>query len=143
MIKIIKEQLKKDLPEIRPGYIVKVYHKVQEKNKERIQVFEGLVIAKKHGKGINATITVRKESHGVGVECIFPLHSPIIEKIEVIRKAKVRRAKLYYMRQRSGRKARMKIIHQNNSSKAKIQSSETLTKKESQMDKNKKQPEEK
>lgn len=103
-----QKQLKKDLPEIRPGYTVCVYQKIKEGDKERIQPFQGLVIARKHGQGINATITVRKISAGVGVERIFPLHLPSIEKIEVIKKSKVRRAKLYYMRKRTGKKARMK-----------------------------------
>lgn len=103
-----QKQLKKDLPEIRPGYTVCVYQKIKEGDKERIQPFQGLVIARKHGQGINATITVRKISAGIGVERIFPLHLPSIEKIEVIKKSKVRRAKLYYMRKRTGKKTRMK-----------------------------------
>lgn len=105
-----KKQLKKDLPEIRPGYTVKVYQKIKEDDKQRIQVFEGLVIAKKHGQGINATITVRKISQGIGVERIFPIHSPVIEKIEVVKKGKVRRAKLYYIRKKSAKEARLKEI---------------------------------
>lgn len=105
-----KKQLKKDLPEIRPGYTVKVYQKIKEDDKQRIQVFEGLVIAKKHGRGINATITVRKISQGIGVERIFPIHSPVIEKIEVVKKGKVRRAKLYYIRKKSAKEARLKEI---------------------------------
>jgi large subunit ribosomal protein L19 len=105
-----KEQLKKDLPEIRPGYTVRVHQKIREGDKQRIQIFEGLVIAKKHGRGINATITVRKVSQGVGVERIFPLHSPTIEKIEVVKKGKVRRAKLYYIRQKTAKEARLKEI---------------------------------
>lgn len=110
MIKFIfaKEQLRTDLPEIRPGYTVRVYQKVREGEKERIQPFEGLVIAKKHGQGISATFTVRKISAGIGVERIFPLHSPTIEKIKVLKKSKVRRAKLYYMRERFGKSARIK-----------------------------------
>jgi large subunit ribosomal protein L19 len=102
-----KSQLK-ELPEIRPGYTICVYQKIKEAGKERIQPFEGLVIARKHGRGINATITVRKISHGVGVEKIFPLHSPLIEKIEVIKKGKVRRAKLYYIREKSAKESRLK-----------------------------------
>ena len=101
-------QLKKDLPDIRPGDTVKVHQKVKEKEKERIQVFEGVVIARKHGKGISATITVRKISSGVGVEKVFPLHSPNIEKIDLVRKGKVRRAKLYYLRTAKGQKAKLK-----------------------------------
>jgi len=111
--------LKKDLPDIRPGDTIKVYQKVKEvpkkgktsterEDKERIQVFEGVVLARKHGKGISATITVRKIISGIGVEKTFPLHSPTIEKIEVLRRGKVRRAKLYYLRKVRGKKARLK-----------------------------------
>ncbi len=103
-----KAQIKKDIPDIRSGDVVRVHLKVKEKGKERIQVFEGLVIAKKHGKGPNATFTVRKISQGIGVERIFPLFCPTIAKIEVNKRSKVRRAKLYYMRERRGKKARMK-----------------------------------
>ena len=103
-----KTQLKQDIPDIRSGDVVRVHLKVKEKGKERIQVFEGLVIAKKHGKGPNATFTVRKISLGVGVERVFPLFCPTIAKIEVVKRSKVRRAKLYYMRERRGKKARMK-----------------------------------
>ncbi len=101
-------QLKKDLPDIRPGDTIKVHQKIKEKDKERIQVFEGLVLARKHGKGISATITVRKVISGVGVEKIFPIHSPSIDKIEVVKRSKVRRAKLYYLREAKGKKARLK-----------------------------------
>lgn len=104
---IIQEQLKK-VPEIRVGQTVKVYQRVKEGNKERVQPFEGLVIAAKHGRGLNGTFTVRKISSGVGVERIYPLHSPTIDKIEILKTARVRRAKLYYMRERSGKRARMK-----------------------------------
>lgn len=102
-----KKQLKK-LPEIRPGYTIIVYQKIKEGEKERIQPFKGLVIAKKHGTGINGTITVRKISGGIGVERTFPLHSPRINKIEIVGKAKVRRAKLYFLRERIGKRARLK-----------------------------------
>lgn len=102
-----KAQLKA-LPDIRPGDTIKVHQKIKEGDKERIQVFEGVVIAKKHGKGINATITVRKIVDGVGVERVFPIHSPVIEKIEVEKHGKVRRAKLYYLRMAKGKKARLK-----------------------------------
>ena len=105
---ITKTQLKKDLPDIRPGDTVKVYQKIKEKDKERLQAFEGVVIARKHGKGISATITVRSVISGVGVEKIFPIHSPVIEKIEVLKRGKVRRAKLYYLRTAKGKKARLK-----------------------------------
>ncbi len=98
--KILESFKKKELPDIRPGDIVKVYFKVKDKEKEKIQVFEGIVIAKKHRKEIGATFTVRKEISGIGVEKIFPLHSPLIEKIEILKRKKVRRAKLYYLRKK-------------------------------------------
>lgn len=116
-----KTQLKKDLPEIRPGDTIRVHQKVlasakvaagkgkkEEEDKERIQIFDGLVIAKKHGKGITSTITVRKVIDGVGVERILPVHSPLIEKIEIIKRGKVRKAKLYYLRKAKGKKTRLK-----------------------------------
>ncbi len=103
-------QLKNDLPDIRPGDTVSVYQKIKEGDKEKIQVFEGLVIARKHGKGISSTITVRKVILGVGVEKIFPIHSPTIEKIEILKRGKVRRAKLYYLRKAKGKKAKLKKI---------------------------------
>ena len=96
--KINQSKLKKDLPEIRPGYTVKVHYKFKEGGKDKVQIYEGIVISHRGGNNINATITVRKISEGVGVERIFPLHSPNIAKIEVVKKAKVRRAKLYYLR---------------------------------------------
>ena len=98
----------KSVPQIRPGDTVLVHQKIKEGNKERIQIFEGVVIARKHGKGISSTITVRKVVEGIGVERIFPVHSPSIAKIEVVKSAKVRRAKLYYLRTAKGRKARLK-----------------------------------
>ncbi len=101
-------QLKKNLPGIRPGDIVKVHQKIKEGDKERTQVFEGMVLAKNHGKGISSTITVRREISGVGVERIFPVHLPTIEKIEVVSHGKVRRAKLYYLRAAKGKRARLK-----------------------------------
>ena len=104
---VTANQLRTDLPEFRPGDTVAVHVKVIEGEKERIQVFKGVVISKK-GSGVNATFTVRKISNGIGVERIFPLHSPRIEKIEVIRLGKVRRAKLYYLRGRQGKAARIK-----------------------------------
>ena len=103
-----KIQLKSGSAEIRPGNTVLVYQKIKEGEKERIQVFEGLVIARNHGQGINSTITVRKVVSGIGVEKIFPLHSPTIEKIEVTKREKVRRAKLYYLRAAKGKRARLK-----------------------------------
>ncbi|MDD5144658.1 MAG: 50S ribosomal protein L19 [Candidatus Pacebacteria bacterium] len=106
--KFNKIQIKPGLSEISPGDTVEVHQKIKEKDKERIQVFEGVVIAKKHGKGINATITVRKIISGIGVERVFPIHSPSLAKIEVIKRGKVRRAKLYYLRGAKGKKARLK-----------------------------------
>ena len=102
-----KEQLAKEMPEVKIGDTVRVHVKVKEGSRERIQVFEGTVIAKKHG-GIEETITVRRISYGVGVEKIFPVHSPSIDTIEVVRGGKVRRAKLYYLRSRVGRSAKLK-----------------------------------
>ena len=113
-----KTQLKTNLPDIRPGDTVRVHQKIpgsvkaaadeKEKGREKIQVFEGLVIARKHGKEVGATIMVRKVFSGVGVEKIFPVHSPTIEKIEVIKRGKARRAKLYYLREAKGKRARLK-----------------------------------
>jgi len=107
--KIESEQLKKDIPSFKAGDTVRVHLKIKEGAKERIQVFEGLVIAKKHG-GIRETFMVRKVSFGIGVERIFPLHSSRIEKIDVIKRGKVRRAKLYYLRNLKGKAARIKEI---------------------------------
>ena len=104
---IEKSQLKQDLPNFGPGDTVKVHIKVKEGKRERIQIFEGVVIKRQNG-GIRETFTVRKISFGVGVEKIFPLHSPAVEKIEVTRKGKVRRAKINYLRQRSGKAAKVK-----------------------------------
>ena len=99
--------LKPDVPEFRPGDHVKVHVRVVEGDKSRIQIFEGDVVSRRSGAGPRATFTVRKTSGGVGVERIFPLYSPIVEKIEVARLGKVRRAKLYYLRDRAGKKARI------------------------------------
>lgn len=105
LIKAIeKEQLKNDVAEFNTGDTVKVHVRIKEGNRERIQVFEGIVI-KKQGGGIGETFTVRRISYGVGVERTFPLHSPKIEKIEVSRRGKVRRAKLFYLRDRIGKAA--------------------------------------
>lgn len=101
--------LRDDLPDFRPGDTIRVHVRVREAQKERIQVFEGVVIGRS-GSGASETITVRKVSFGIGVERIFPLHSPIISKIEVKRKGRVRRAKLYYLRQRKGKAARIKEL---------------------------------
>ncbi|BFT73097.1 MULTISPECIES: 50S ribosomal protein L19 [Paenibacillus] len=106
---ITKEQLRTDIPNFRPGDTLKVHVKVIEGTRERIQLFEGVVI-KRHGGGISETFTVRKISYGVGVERTFPFHSPKIEKIEVARRGKVRRAKLYYLRGLRGKAARIKEI---------------------------------
>ncbi len=103
-----RTQVKKTTPDIRPGDTVRVHQKIKEGDRERIQVFEGVVLAHRHGTGPTATITVRRVSKGYGVERTFPLHSPMIEKIEVTNRAKVRRAKLYYLRNAKGRKARLK-----------------------------------
>lgn len=105
--KFINEQLKKQA-QFQVGDNVKVYQKIKEGSKERIQVFEGLVIAKKHGKGINATFTVRKVTSGVGVEKIYPLHSPFIDKIEIVKTSKARRSKLYFIRKASGKRGKLK-----------------------------------
>jgi large subunit ribosomal protein L19 len=93
-------QPKETKKEIKTGDIVRVYQKIKEGGKERTQVFEGIVIARKHGNEIGATITVRKEISGIGVEKIFPIHSPIIEKIEIVKEGKRKRAKLYYLRKK-------------------------------------------
>jgi large subunit ribosomal protein L19 len=106
---ITQEQLRKDIPSFRPGDTLKVYVKVIEGSRERIQLFEGVVI-KRRGGGISETFTVRKISYGVGVERTFPLHSPKIDRIEVARRGKVRRAKLYYLRNLRGKAARIKEI---------------------------------
>jgi len=100
------QQSKKELPALRPGETVRVHVKVVEGEKERTQIFEGIVIGLS-GAGNRATFTVRKVSYGVGVERIFPLHSPRIDKVEVVSRGKVRRAKLYYLRERSGKAARL------------------------------------
>ena len=102
-----KKYMRNDLPDFRPGDTLRVHVKVKEGVRERIQVFEGVVIGRQHG-GLDETFTVRKISSGVGVERIFPLHCPSIDKIEVKRLGKVRRAKLYYLRKLSGKAARIK-----------------------------------
>jgi large subunit ribosomal protein L19 len=102
-----KEMLRLDLPEFTPGDTVKVHVKIKEGEKERIQVFQGVVISKRKGT-TNATFTVRKVSYGVGVERVFPMHSPIIDKIEVVTRGRVRRAKIYYLRKLRGKAARIK-----------------------------------
>ena len=118
----IKPYLKKDLPDVRPGDVVRISQKIpasvpaydkssagkKEGEKERTQIFEGTVIARKHRKEMGATITVRREISGVGVERIFPIHLPTIEKIEILKRGKVRRAKLYYLRKVKGKRAKLR-----------------------------------
>jgi large subunit ribosomal protein L19 len=106
---ITKNQLRSDIPTFKPGDTLKVFVTIQEGNKSRVQLFEGVCIAKK-GKGIGETFTVRKISYGVGVERVFPIHSPIIDHIEVAKVGKVRRAKLHYLRNLSGKAARIKEL---------------------------------
>ena len=101
------EQLKKEIPLIRVGDTLRVYNKIKEGNRERIQLFEGTVIGK-HGGGISETFTVRRVSYGVGVEKTFPIHSPNVEKVEIVRVGKIRRAKLYYLRGRVGKASKVK-----------------------------------
>jgi large subunit ribosomal protein L19 len=103
----VEKHKKAETPVVAIGDTVKVHLKVKEGNRERIQIFEGTVIAKKHG-GIEETFTVRRLSYGIGVEKVFPVHAPSIEKVEVVRHGKVRRAKLYYLRKRVGKAAKVK-----------------------------------
>ena len=107
LAKIAREGMREDLPDFRPGDTVKVMVRVREGEKERLQAFEGVCIAKKGG-GISETFTVRKVSAGVGVERIFPIHSPNVGSVEVVRHGKVRRAKLYYLRRLTGKAGRIK-----------------------------------
>lgn len=107
-IKHINNAQLKQLPEFKPGDTVKVHQRIKEGGKERVQIFEGLVIARKGGKGVNASFMVRKISYGVGVERIFPLHSPNILKLEVSKPAEVRKAKLYYVRERQDSMPRLR-----------------------------------
>lgn len=107
-LKLISESsMKENAPQFNVGDTVKVHVRIQEGEKSRIQIFEGTVIAKKHG-GISETFTVRRVAHGCGIERVFPLHSPAVDKVEVIRYGKVRRAKLYYLRDRVGKAAKVK-----------------------------------
>ena len=108
LMKAFTEKYKKaEPPEVTIGDTVRVHLRVKEGNRERIQVFEGTVIAKKHG-GIEESFTVRRISYGIGVEKVFPLHAPSVEKVEVVRRGKVRRAKLYYLRDRVGKAAKVR-----------------------------------
>ncbi len=102
-----REQMRMDLPDFLPGDTVRVHVKIKEGDKERIQVFQGVVISKRKG-GINASFTVRKVSYGVGVERVFPFHSPIIDKVEIVTRGRVRRAKIYYLRKLRGKAARIR-----------------------------------
>jgi large subunit ribosomal protein L19 len=102
-----KEQMRTDIPDFRPGDTVRVHARITEGDKERIQVFQGVVIRKKRGT-TDATFTVRKVSYGIGVERIFPSHSPTIDRVEIVTRGKVRRAKLYYLRKLRGKAARIK-----------------------------------
>ena len=103
----VSEQLTKEVPEINVGDTVKVHDKIKEGTRERIQIFEGTIISKRGG-GISETFTVRRVSYGVGVEKTFPIHSPHVEKVEIVRRGKVRRAKLYYLRDRVGKASKVK-----------------------------------
>lgn len=102
-----KESMRLDLPDFAPGDTVKVHVKIREGEKERIQVFQGVVIGRRGGTS-NASFTVRKVSYGVGVERVFPLHSPVVDKVEVVTRGRVRRAKIYYLRKLRGKAARLK-----------------------------------
>ena len=104
---LTSQYMKQELPEVQVGDTVRVHVKIKEGSRERIQIFEGTVIAKKHG-GIEETITVRRISYGVGCEKVFPVHSPTIVSVETVRRGKVRRAKLYYLRDRVGKAAKVK-----------------------------------
>jgi len=104
-----REQIRQDIPEFRVGDTVRVFVKVVEGSRERLQAFEGAVIARRNG-GVRETFTVRRVSYGIGVERTFPLHSPRVDRVEVIRRGKVRRAKLYYLRERSGKAAKIKEL---------------------------------
>ena len=110
---VTQEYVKSDIPKFSIGDTVKVHIKIKEGSRERVQIFEGFVLKKQNG-GINGTFTVRRIASGVGVEKTFPLHSPRIDKIEVVRKGKIRRAKLNYMRQRTGKAAKIKVKDQKN-----------------------------
>ena len=116
IVKHVSDKQLKTLPDFKPGYTVKVHQRIKEGGKERVQVFEGLVIARKGGKGVNSSFMVRKISHGVGVERIFPLHSPNIVKLEVTKPTEVAKAKLYYVR---GRQDNQPRVRKNKKSKVK------------------------
>ncbi|MEG1477963.1 MAG: 50S ribosomal protein L19 [Clostridiales bacterium] len=112
LVELVEQSyLKSDIPAFRIGDTVKVHVKIKEGDKERIQVYEGIVIARK-GQGATETFTVRRVSYNVGVERVFPVHSPKLERIEIVRRGKVRRAKLYYLRERTGKGARIKELRE-------------------------------
>lgn len=111
MEKILTKYLKKNSPAVKTGDTVRVHILVREAGKERVQVFEGFVIAVKHGNGLDGTFTVRKESFGIGVERVFPLHSPRVVKVERIKQSRVRRSKLYFIRELRGKDARLKELN--------------------------------
>ncbi len=125
---IEKEYLKENVPQFKSGDTLKVYVKIKEGDKERIQVFQGTVIGRRGG-GTGETFTVRKVSGGIGVERIFPLHSPNVDKIELIRSGKVRRSKLYYLRNLTGKSARIKEQIADSSAKKKVSGSKAKTEK--------------
>lgn len=104
---ISNSSLKSEVPVLNVGDTVRVHVRIKEGDKSRIQIFEGTIIAKKHG-GINETFTVRRVAHGCGIERVFPAHSPVVEKVEIVRSGRVRRAKLYYLRSRVGKAAKVK-----------------------------------
>lgn len=104
---LAREQMRMDMPDFLPGDTVRVHVKIKEGDKERLQVFQGVVISKRKG-GISATFTVRKVSYGVGVERVFPFHSPIIDRVEIVTRGRVRRAKIYYLRKLRGKAARIR-----------------------------------
>lgn len=106
---IEQTHIRTDVPGLRPGDTVRVVQKIKEGDKERLSAFDGLVIARKHGEGPSGTFTVRKVVDGIGVERVFPLHSPMIAKIEILRRSKIRRAKLYYIREKAAREIRRKM----------------------------------
>ena len=108
-----KEQLRTDIPPFKPGDTVKVHVRIREGDKERIQIFQGAVIRKRKGK-VNSTFTVRKISYGIGVERIFPLHSPMIDRIELVSRGRVRRSRLYYLRKLRGKAARIRELRPRN-----------------------------
>ena len=104
-----REQMRTDIPQFKPGDTIKVHVRIREGDKERIQIFQGVVIRKRKGK-INSTFTVRKISYGIGVERIFPLHSPMIDRIEMVSRGRVRRSRLYYLRKLRGKAARIREL---------------------------------